>query len=145
MSPFCQWIERDSSWVCSTCGAVVPMAVSADRPFAQCSKGTAMLGLDPNRVAVPLVSVRIPVGGPGTELKKLLKWFGLVAQSGCSCNERARLMNEWGPDGCEERIDEIVGWLREEAASRNLPFVDAAGRVLVRRAIANARRRGSTG
>jgi len=35
---------------------------------------------------------------------------------------------------------EIVGWLRTEAASRGLPFVDFAGKLLVSRAIANARR-----
>jgi hypothetical protein len=34
----------------------------------------------------------------------------------------------------------IVGWLREEATKRGLPFLDAAGRLLVRRAIKNARK-----
>lgn len=37
-------------------------------------------------------------------------------------------------------IDEIVGWLREEASKRGLPFVDMAGRMLVKRAIRNARK-----
>ena len=46
-----------------------------------------------------------------------------------------------GCDWCQANIDEIVGWLRESAAERGLPFVDAAGRLLVRRAIANARRK----
>jgi len=50
-------------------------------------------------------------------------------------------MDQWGCDKCEERIDEIVGWLREEAAKRQLPFVDMAGRILVKRAIKNARRK----
>jgi hypothetical protein len=45
------------------------------------------------------------------------------------------------PGWCEANMAEIVGWLREEAAARGLPFFDAAGRLLVRRAIANARRR----
>jgi hypothetical protein len=51
-------------------------------------------------------------------------------------------MDAWGPDECErpERIDEVVAVMRAEAAARGLPFVDIAGRVLVRRAIANARR-----
>jgi hypothetical protein len=48
-------------------------------------------------------------------------------------------MDERGCDWCEANIDMIVGWLREEAANRKLPFVDAAGRMLVRRAIRNAR------
>jgi hypothetical protein len=40
----------------------------------------------------------------------------------------------------EANIDTVVGWLREEATKRGLPFLDAAGRMLVRRAIRNARR-----
>lgn len=81
-----------------------------------------------------------PGFGPGTELKKLLAAVGIVPDANCQCNKRAKLMNIWGCDECERRLDEIVGWLREEAAARGLPFVDAAGRVLVRKAIANARR-----
>ena len=45
-----------------------------------------------------------------------------------------------GCDWCEANLDEIVGWLREEATRRGLPFLDAAGRVRVRRAIGNARK-----
>lgn len=78
--------------------------------------------------------------GPGTELKKLLKKVGITASPTCSCNARARTMDQWGCDKCEERVDEIVGWLREEATKRGLPFVNMAGRMLVQRAIQNARR-----
>ena len=51
-------------------------------------------------------------------------------------------MDAWGPDECErpERIEEVVAVMREEAKARGLPFVDIAGRLLVRRAIRNARR-----
>jgi hypothetical protein len=54
----------------------------------------------------------------------------------------AAQMDAWGPDGCErpERINEVVAVMRAEAEARGLPFVDLAGRMLVRRAIANARR-----
>lgn len=88
----------------------------------------------------PEPSPPAPARGPGTELKKLLKRVGITASPNCSCNARARTMDQWGCDKCEERIDEIVGWLREEAAKRRLPFIDAAGRMIVRRAIKNARR-----
>lgn len=81
-----------------------------------------------------------PGFGPGTELKKLLAVAGINADDDCPCNKHAKMMNIWGPDECERRIDEIVEWLRTEATRRNLPFLDVAGRVLVRRAIANARR-----
>jgi hypothetical protein len=82
--------------------------------------------------------------GPGTELKKLLRKIGITATPNCSCNARARLMDEEearSPGWCEAHLDEIVGWLREEATKRKLPFIDAAGRMLVRRAIKNARSR----
>ncbi len=49
-------------------------------------------------------------------------------------------MDANGCEWCEAHLDEIVGWLREEATKRGLPFVDMAGRVLVKRAISNARK-----
>jgi hypothetical protein len=80
--------------------------------------------------------------GPGTELKKLLAgWpFYITSTASCPCNAYARQMDEWGCDGCEERASEIVAHLRAQAESRGLPFIDAAGRFLVRRAIKNARK-----
>lgn len=85
-----------------------------------------------------------PTSGPGTELKKLLKtWLRIEASPTCSCNARARRMDveeAREPGWCEAHLDEIVGWLREEATKRSLPFLDMAGRVLVRRAISNAQK-----
>ena len=83
--------------------------------------------------------------GPGTELKKLLAgWPFYISESeGCRCGSRAAAMDQneaASPGWCEENIDEIVGWLREEAGRRNLPFVDAVGRWLVNRAIKKARK-----
>lgn len=79
-------------------------------------------------------------GGPGTELKRLLSAVGINATPDCSCNARAAEMDRQGCDWCEANIETIVGWLREQAQSRGLPFLDAAGRLLVRRAIRNARK-----
>jgi hypothetical protein len=81
--------------------------------------------------------------GPGTELKKLLKLVGITASPTCSCNARARTMDRNGCDWCEANIDTIVGWLRQEATKRKLPFIDYAGRLIVRRAIRNARKAAS--
>lgn len=83
-----------------------------------------------------------PQHGPGTELKKLLAgWpFRIVATANCSCNAKAAEMDRRGIEWCEANVDEIVGWLREEATRRGLPFFGAAGRMLVRRAIAKARK-----
>jgi hypothetical protein len=79
----------------------------------------------------------------GTALKSLLASFGIAASPNCPCNVRAAEMDDRGCDWCEENIDTIVGWLREEATKRGLPFLDAAGRLLVKRAIRNARRAAS--
>jgi len=97
------------------------------------------------------VAARLPtyrhcllIGGPGTELKKLLAgWpFYITASPDCSCNRVAAEMDAWGPDECEkpERQDYILAAMRENAEKRGLPFLDAAGRFLIKRAIHNARK-----
>jgi len=80
------------------------------------------------------------VPGPGTHLTSLLGRLGLSETPGCRCKSYAAQMDKWGVNGCTDRILEIVGWLRTEAQNRGLPFVDFAGRMLVNRAISNARR-----
>lgn len=111
--------------VCSVCGVYSPWP---DVP-RQCVKSVG---------SVPQTGVQ----GVGAHLKALLAgWpFRITATPGCPCNAMAVQMDAWGPDGCEQRMDEIVAHLRDQAAARGLPFLDAAGRLLVRRAIANARR-----
>jgi hypothetical protein len=83
-----------------------------------------------------------PAQGPGTELSKLLKRFGIEPTPTCACRAKAAEMDSWGCDEASkpERIDEVVAVMRAEAEARGLPFLDVAGRLLVRRAIANARR-----
>lgn len=81
--------------------------------------------------------------GAGTELKKLLKKIGIMASPNCSCNAKAQLMDKNGIEWCENNIDTIVGWLREEATKRKFPFIDAAGELLVKRAIRNAKKQQS--
>ena len=82
------------------------------------------------------------VGGPGTELSKLLKRFGIEATPTCKCRAKAAEMDAWGCDeaGKPERIEEVVAVMREEAKARGLPFIDAVGKMLVKRAIHNARK-----
>jgi hypothetical protein len=84
----------------------------------------------------------IATHGPGTELSKLLKRFGIEPTPTCACRAKQQEMDRWGCDECSkpERIDEVVAVMRAEAEARGLPFIDLAGRMLVRRAIANARR-----
>ena len=104
--------------------------------------------IDETHAAYPLqVKVRSQEGTankktglPGTELKKLLSRIGITAKPNCSCNRRAKTMDDKGVEWCEKNIEVIVGWLREEATRRRLPFVDIAGRTIVKMAITRARR-----
>ncbi|NBW20059.1 MAG: hypothetical protein EBR82_70020 [Caulobacteraceae bacterium] len=67
--------------------------------------------------------------------------FRIVSSPDCKCNQRAHYMDEKGCDWCEsdEGMAEIMAFLREAAEERGLPFVDMAARLLVKRAIYNAR------
>lgn len=81
--------------------------------------------------------------GAGSELKRVLAgWpFYLVAEPDCTCHAMAARMDEMGCDWCasDEGIDEILATLRENAAKRGLPYMEAAARMLVKRAISTAR------
>ena len=111
-----------SGVVCVRCGYTAPVP----NVIRNC--------VSPNAPPLP------PTHGPGTELKKLLARVGITATPDCSCNARAAEMDRQGVEWCEANIDTIVGWLREQAQARGLPFLDVAGRMLVRRAVQNARR-----
>jgi hypothetical protein len=92
---------------------------------------------EPPRALPPPTQIKT---GAGTELKKLLGKIGIKASPSCSCNKRAITMDNNGIEWCENNIDTIVGWLKEEATKRKLPFIDMAGRILVKRAISNAKK-----
>jgi hypothetical protein len=78
--------------------------------------------------------------GPGTILSQMIKSVGIVMTQGCSCKRHAIEMNEKGNDWCENNIDTIVGWLREEAKKRKLPFMDTLGKIIVNRAVKKSRK-----
>lgn len=86
-----------------------------------------------------LLLSKVPTG-PGDELKKLISWLYVPDDSSCKCNDRIAKMNKWGPDGCEERMDTIVRWLKHSAATHNIPFQETVVRMLIKRAISNARK-----
>ena len=91
----------------------------------------------PASVGEPIVFGAGPIpGGPGTELKLLLRLGGIVASPTCSCNARAAQMDAWGEWECLTRLPEICGWLREEAEKRDLWFFAPAGMALISAAIA---------
>lgn len=73
--------------------------------------------------------------GPGTELKALLSKVGITSTPTCSCNARAMEMNRQGTQWCKDNEELILGWLKEEAEKRGLPFVKFGAKMLLRRAI----------
>lgn len=81
------------------------------------------------------------IGGPGTELKALLKLVGITSSPNCKCNAHARQMDAWGPDRCEQEMPTILGWLEEQAKARKLPFVRFAAEQTVKMAIRRARKK----
>jgi len=78
--------------------------------------------------------------GPGSHLAKLFKKIGIKAAPGCACLKRARLMDQLGPDWCEQQSDLILDWLREETHRRGLPFVRLAASAVLWMAISRARK-----
>lgn len=92
-------------------------------------------GLPPSNGAI--------ASGPGTELKKLLSKVGIKASATCSCNKRARRMDERGIEWCEQNVETICDWLQEEATKRKLPFVRLAGKALIHLAIKRAKKANS--
>lgn len=82
--------------------------------------------------------------GPGSILTNMIKSLGIKSSSSCSCRRHALEMNEKGPDWCEQNIPTIVSWLKDESKKRNLPFVEAVGKMMVNRAIAKSRKLNAT-
>lgn len=122
----CECVPQDSGYLC-TCQCGVRIKSNKANVFHVCEPPVQPMA----------------VTGPGTELKALLKTIGIVAKPNCSCNKRAQVMDKQGCDWCEEHIDEIDGWLAEEAKKRKLPYLSLAGKTLIRLAIRRARKKGT--
>lgn len=74
-------------------------------------------------------------------MKRLLGRLGIRSTPECLCDQRAMIMDEEGPDWCLDNLPTIVEWLREEAENRRMPFSRLAAKLLVLRAIHNARKK----
>jgi hypothetical protein len=83
--------------------------------------------------------------GPGCQLRRSLAWWGIRDDGSCGCDSFAAQMDAWGPDECWKRIEEIVEHLRGAAATKGLPFLATAARIMVARAIDAARREQANG
>jgi len=101
-----------------------------------------LLDKDPGKLLQTLF-IRTPEqdpDGPGTILGGMLKALGIYSSPNCKCRQHAIQMNDMGPDWCENNMDLILRWLKEESVKRNLPFVETIARLMVQRAISKSRR-----
>ena len=76
--------------------------------------------------------------GAGTELKGLLRMVGITSSPSCSCNAKAEDMDANGLRWCLWNVRTVVGWLKEEAVKRQLPFSSLGAGALVYAAVACA-------
>jgi len=79
--------------------------------------------------------------GPGTELKNILSYIGIKSTENCSCNKRARHMNNMGINWCKENLDLVCDWLKEESERRKIPYFKYAAKKIVELAISRAERK----
>lgn len=166
VSPFCELIRIDEEkYECIFCKKIFNKELIENQPLPTCRVSFASLKIGEFRnitpidrskyishTFIPSIKIQkpiikrekdkvIPEGGPGTELKKLLGYIGIKAKPNCKCNARAKQMDIWGSDICEQKIDTILEWLKEESSNRGLPFIESAAKILVKRAIKNARKK----
>jgi len=78
--------------------------------------------------------------GPGTILSQMLSTIGITSSPTCKCKQRAIEMNEKGNDWCEQNIDTIMEWMKEESVKRGIPFIQTAAKLMVNRAIAKSKK-----
>lgn len=82
---------------------------------------------------------------PGDCLKYTLELAGETERPGCQCQSRVEQMNAMGCEECRSKLREIVTWLHEEAAVRQLSFWRPGAVAIVRAAIAMAESGNVTG
>jgi hypothetical protein len=77
--------------------------------------GITVLSRNPaDRPPQPLI-LWPPGKGPGTSLKRRLSKIGIVPEAACECNGRCVQMDLWGVDGCRERREQIIEWMKQGA------------------------------
>lgn len=111
-------------------------------PCAECAMGRWRLHMFCRDKPVP---AQLP-WGVGTCLERKLKRLGFKHTPTCGCLDMAVKMNQWGPDGCSERIDEILAHMRVSAADptvnpRGWPFVEMMARTMVYLCICECRKK----
>lgn len=78
--------------------------------------------------------------GPGSILAGMFSLLGIKSSPTCSCKRHAIEMNDRGNDWCENNMDTIISWLKEESKKRNLPFIESVAKMIVKKAINKSRK-----
>lgn len=124
----CQWRQEGEYKVCINAGC--GNRVLSTKPLRARCKGS------PGKAAGPTPD------GPGSELESLLSTMGYRASASCACKKLRDDMNTWGPDGCREKLGEILERLERNAKTLGTRVYNRrAARVVVKLAIYKAARR----
>lgn len=73
--------------------------------------------------------------GPGSILKEDLAAWGFKERENCNCGQYARMMDLNGPQWCLDQMDKILGWMKQSAHQRKLPFSRLVGKKFVKDAV----------
>jgi hypothetical protein len=124
---------RSTLWTCPNCAAVGRFP--AESPAIHCICGLvyhrAGDRVDLSHMhAVEQRPPQPPPHGPGTELRKIL--------GRCNCGYAWQL-DEWGPDGCLEHIDQIIQWMQRDSEKQSSAISEEAARRMVLLAIERAK------
>lgn len=127
-----------------TLDEVMPCVVSQDGDTWRIDVDHPAYPRTPKPGREPTLAATAPTFGPGTELKKLLAgWpFYITSSPDCSCNAMAAKMDAMGCEWCEspEGMAEILAAMKSNAEKRGIPYIEAAAKLLVKRAIHKARK-----
>lgn len=87
------------------------MWIDENHGRAAVEQWASFIGADIASLSKPKPALRKANAGPGTELEKILKLFGINPKIGCGCKSIKNKMNRWGVDGC--RVPENHAWIVE--------------------------------
>jgi hypothetical protein len=149
-SPFCNYQLQNNRWICSKCNNVVEISQDSAKPITSCSKNYKAVEFNDNKhlrlidittYDLDLISVSETIG-VGTEFKKILRRFKLLPQLTYNYNQKFMMMNNWGPDICDDKKRTlIVNWLIEEAVKLNMQYDEKHINLLLTKAINNLRKK----
>jgi len=79
-------------------------------------------GLISNNILIELGKPTLYSGkGLGTRLAKVFDWFVRIPPN-CDCEDRTKIMDAWGVEGCRLNKRTILHWLRESAYDNDIPY-----------------------